>query len=404
MSIKKRGKRYWFRFMWKGDWIEKSTGQGNKNVARQMEAAYRTALAKGEVGIVERQPAPTLKKFAEDSFLPYIATTFTKQPKTKAYYEYGVKCLIGFDKLANERLDRITSETIGAYIAARRAGGNEITTINRQLQVLRRMFNRAMKWKKVHTKLETVEMLPGERRRDRVLSPVEETLYFAAARSNTMQKHTDPALLADVDTILIDCALRPEECFRLRPANVVDDEIEIQYGKTENARRRIPMTNRVKAIIEMRLERSCGSKWIFPAPTESGHIEKSSLRKQHATAMKEATRMLRERSGNETMQFENFDLYSLRHTCLTRWAPHMDPWTLMRLAGHADMATTKRYIHPEVEATRGAMTRARADVDRRALEAIERARKATQGTQGRDGIRDSTDSSLESTHSCERVN
>ena len=69
MSIRKRGKRYWFRFMWKSEWIEKSTGQGNANVARQMEAAYRTALAKGELGIVERQPVPTLKKFAEDSFL-----------------------------------------------------------------------------------------------------------------------------------------------------------------------------------------------------------------------------------------------------------------------------------------------------------------------------------------------
>jgi hypothetical protein len=29
MSIGKRGKRYWFRFMWKGEWVEKSTRQGN---------------------------------------------------------------------------------------------------------------------------------------------------------------------------------------------------------------------------------------------------------------------------------------------------------------------------------------------------------------------------------------
>ena len=83
--------------MWKGEWIEKSTYQGNAKVARQMEAAHRTALAKGELGIVERQPAPTLKKFAEDSFLPYIASTFSKKIKTKEYYEYGVKCLLGFE-------------------------------------------------------------------------------------------------------------------------------------------------------------------------------------------------------------------------------------------------------------------------------------------------------------------
>ena len=32
-----------------------------------------------------------------------------------------------------------------------------------------------------------------------------------------------------------------------------------------------------------------------------------------------------------------FDLYTLRHTCLTRWAPHMDAFTLgymQRVSGH----------------------------------------------------------------------
>lgn len=176
----------------------------------------------------------------------------------------------------------------------------------------------AARWGKVHTKLATVEMLPGELRRDRVLTPNEEALYFAAARSPKMQKHAGPALLEDVDTILIDCALRPEECFRLRPVNLIESTIEIQYGKTEKARRRIPMTDRVKAILEMRAEKAKGSRWIFPAPTKSGHIEKSSLRKQHLTALREATRLLREQTGNRTLEFENFDLYSLRHTCLTR--------------------------------------------------------------------------------------
>jgi len=155
------------------------------------------------------------------------------------------------------------------------------------------------------------------------------------------------------------------------------------------------MTARVKAIIEMRLAKSNGSQWIFPAPSKSGHIEKSSLRKQHATALKEATRLLKEQTGSRSVEFENFDLYSLRHTCLTRWAPHMDPWTLMRLAGHSDMATTKRYIHPEDETTRQAMQRARDAVDIRAQEALERARKAVLDAQSRDGIRDTATVGLE---------
>jgi len=54
---------------------------------------------------------------------------------------------------------------------------------------------------------------------------------------------------------------------------------------------------------------------------------------------------------------EPFTLYTLRHTCLTRWAEHMDPYTLAYLAGHGDFATTKRYVHPQPETVRAAMER-----------------------------------------------
>lgn len=51
MSIYKRGEVYWYKFMWQGRMVRESTKQGNDKVARQMEAAHRTSLAKGEVGI-----------------------------------------------------------------------------------------------------------------------------------------------------------------------------------------------------------------------------------------------------------------------------------------------------------------------------------------------------------------
>jgi hypothetical protein len=39
-----------------------------------------------------------------------------------------------------------------------------------------------------------------------------------------------------VSTVLIDCALRPEESIRLRPENLIDDGIEVKFGKTAKAR------------------------------------------------------------------------------------------------------------------------------------------------------------------------
>jgi integrase len=353
-----KSKYWWYKFTWNGELIRESTKQTNKRVAEQMEAAHRTSLAKGEVGIRDRSPAPTLKEFAEGDFLSFVRSTFAGKVQTRKYYEHGIKSLLSFDTLASARLDSITTETIGAFVGMRKRGGLEISTINRELQALRRMFHLAQEWGKVERALPTVRMVPGEKHRERVLTREEETLYFAGAKSEAMNQHVDPSLLSDVASILLDCGLRPEECFRLRPENVRDGKVEIHYGKTDNARRRIPMTPRVEAILGMRLSKAAGSEWVFPTLTKSGHIEPSSLKKQHAKAIREATVILRKQTKRVDAKFEGFEFYTLRHTCLTRWAPHMDPWTLAYLAGHRDMNITKRYVHPQEQTIRAAMDRA----------------------------------------------
>ena len=198
------------------------------------------------------------------------------------------------------------------------------------------------KWGKTDKALCKVRMLPGEAHRERVLTPEEEVRYLNAAREwSTLRR----PLLPDVAVILLDCGLRPEECFRLRWENIRDDAIEILSGKTANARRRIPMSERVTAVLEMRKTVNGDSEWVFPAETRSGHIEPCSLKRAHLGACKAAG-------------IEQFPLYTLRHTCLTRWAPKMDPWTLAYLAGHRDMAITRRYVHPQEDTIREALERA----------------------------------------------
>jgi len=301
-----------------------------------MEAARRTQLAKGEVGIRDLARIPTLAEFAEERFRPFVRATFAAKPKTKVYYENGLNNLLAFEKLAEQSIDEITGELIAAYIATRHAAKLEISSINRELQVLRRMFNLANEWNVVERPLHRVRMLKGENQRDRVLTADEEKKYLRQAAP----------LLRDVATVLIDCALRPEECFRLKRVHVQHGNLEIPWGKTENATRKIPMTPRVDAIVGARQRNRDGSVWLFPAPAASGHIEPSSLKKQHATACKLA-------------KIEPFDLYTFRHTCLTRWAPHMDVFTLQYLAGHSDIRITRRYIHPQQADTLKAMARAR---------------------------------------------
>jgi hypothetical protein len=51
MTVFKRGSVYKYHFVFKGEHIQRSTRQGNRRVAVDMEAAHRTSLAKGEAGI-----------------------------------------------------------------------------------------------------------------------------------------------------------------------------------------------------------------------------------------------------------------------------------------------------------------------------------------------------------------
>jgi integrase len=367
MGVYRRGKVWWYRFTWNAEAIRESTKQTNKRVAEQIEAAHKTSLAKGEVGIRDRKPAATIRDFAKTDFLPFCRSTFAAKTKTLSYYENGTGRLLEYPPVADESLDKITGEKIAGYARRRQDAGMKVATVNRELQVLRRMFALATEWGKVERVLPRVRMIPGEAHRDRVISVNEEKAYLEAAqgigtatleayqralagiratqRGGIPLKPRDPFMLLDVATILLDCGIRPEECFRLRWENCQNDTIEITYGKTDNARRRIPLSQRVQSILAMRRGHVEGP-WIFPAPTKSGHIEPSSLQGQHAKACKLA-------------KLEHFPIYTFRHTCLTRWAPFMDPWTLAYLAGHRDMSITKRYVHPQEYSTRAAMEKAR---------------------------------------------
>jgi integrase len=355
----KKSNKWWYKFSWNGQLIRESTKQTNKRVAEQIEAAHKTALAKGEVGIRDRKAVPTLGEFADGDFRAYVLSTFAAKIQTRRYYEHGIKVFVSYPQLADERLDAITTEKVAGYIAKRHADGLEISSINRELQVLRRMFALATEWGKVEKALPRIRMVPGENHRERILTFTEEAKYLKAAQAigdeievawqAAVEKwgpkkflQPDAYRLRDVATILIDCGLRPEECFRLKWSNIRDGLLEIHYGKTDNARRRIPLPGRVAAILEMRRTTS-KIDWVFPAPTRSGHIEPSSLKKPHAKACTRA-------------EIAQFPLYTLRHT---RWAPKMDPWALAYLAGHRDMAITKRYIHPQTDALREAMEKVR---------------------------------------------
>ncbi|MGB6524940.1 MAG: tyrosine-type recombinase/integrase [Candidatus Acidiferrales bacterium] len=339
--IYKRGKFYWYKFMWNGQPIRESTKQGNDKVARNMESAHRTSLAKGEVGIREKKVVPPLKDFMENRFHPWALATFRDKPRTQVWYLGGIRRISEFAPLSKARLNEITPETTRAYIAKRQKDGLKTSSINRELQILRRILRLAVEWGALDA-APKIKLLPGEARREHVILPEEEARYLAAAR--------EP--LASIATVLIDTGIRPEECFRLRWENITwingrHGALFVTHGKTAAARRVIPMSHRVRTALESRWisARQPDEGFVWPAETRSGHVETSSVRLQHRYALADG-------------KVRRFVLYSLRHTFLTRLgASGCDVWTLMRIAGHSSINISARYVHPGAEAVLDAIER-----------------------------------------------
>jgi integrase len=364
--VYKRGKVWWFKFTWNGEQIRESTKQTNKRFAEQIESARKTEFAKGDVGIRDRAPVPTFAEFIKRDFLAHIEANFADKTSTLAYYRVQLGHLTGHAPLAAAKLDDIPAEVIAGFVEKQRQAKYEVSSINRALQVLRRAFHLALEWEKVEKLPARISLVPGERRRERVLSEDEEKAYLKAAaeigdsileahekalqgiratqRGEQPQKPEDPYLLRDVAVILLDCGLRPEECHRLRWEHYRGDTIYVPHGKTVNARREIPLSERAREVLERR--RGSESEWVFSAQTASGHMEQSTLVRQHAKAYKLG-------------KLAAFVPYTFRHTCLTRWANILDPYTLAYLAGHSDFATTRRYVHPNLNTAREALERAR---------------------------------------------
>jgi integrase len=339
--IYKRGKTYWYKFMWKGELIRESTKQGNPRIARQMESAHKTSLAKGEVGIRERKPVPTLAEFNEQRFLPWAKATFEKTSlKSWLWYRVGIRALKRYKPMADSKLNGITGELVADFAAHRQAEGLQVSSINSTLRVLRRILRLAAEWGYLDT-VPKIKLLPGERRRERVVSPEEEGKYLAAA----------PEPLASIATVLANTGMRPEECFRLRWESITWDNgphgtFLVTHGKTAAARRVLPMAPRVRALLDMRWEGTGRpvDGWVWPAPTHSGHVESSSLKKQHRNALRI--------SG-----VRPFVLYSLRHTFLTRLGESgCNVWTLARIAGHSSIGISARYVHPSEDAVLNAIS------------------------------------------------
>jgi len=155
--------------------------------------------------------------------------------------------------------------------------------------------------------------------------------------------------------------MRPGEVFVLRwqdiVLNVNNGLIRVAEGKSKAARRVLPMTPHVHALLLARYEAAGqpAEGWLFPSGSSEGHLNGDGAKKQHARALQD--------SG-----VKPFEPYVLRHTGLTNLAKKgADAHTLARIAGHSSIVITMRYVHPQADAIERAFAMAHGKVSRKQL-------------------------------------
>jgi integrase len=371
MSIFKRGSVYWYHFLWDGRHVQRSTKQGNPRVARQIEAAYKTALAKGEVGITERKKAPGFKA-AMTAFLEWSEGEHEAHPAT--HRRYRVSSIALLSHFGDAPIDRITPEAVEAFKSARalesatargkekgkrKSTGKKIrpATLNRELACLKALFNHALKQDfTFRNPVSRVEFLPENNEQTRVLTYDEQSKYLSVATP----------MLRDVATLMLETGMRPEEVYRIKPENVnlAGGFLVIPYGKTKAARRRVPLTASARRILGLRL--ASDEAFLFPCETDSKRPVPK-VNNAHDRAVKDS-------------KVAPFRLYDLRHTWATRAAESgIDLVTLAALLGHSKIQMVLRYAHPTQEHQARSVERMEQFVAARQIEALSQRQGAAEG-------------------------
>ncbi len=354
--IYKRGGIYWYEFRFKGRRYQKSTRVRNANVARDIEAAKRTALARDEVGIEDRQPVPTLKEFRQQ-FLDEIRIRRADHPDTIQFYECKYSGLLRYSPLAQARLDRIDEQMISAFTAKMVSDNYERSTVNRHLATLKRALRLARKWKLIKG-VPAIEMLSGENQREFVLSRNQQREYLDAC----------PEFLQNWAQFAIETGMRRKELHSMTWTDIHFEPIgdtlrgyvHVRGTKSRNSNRKLSLTITARMVLERQRQISkCEHVFV----SDHDHAKPASI---------SAINHAHERTRDVLEMPTEFVPHSFRHTFGTRLGEAgADAFTIMRIMGHSSITVSQRYVHP----TAGTMENAIMGLERAAEAAEQKQRE-----------------------------
>lgn len=205
-----------------------------------------------------------------------------------------------------------------------------ITSVNRELQRLRRVFNIAVRedWvkKSPFSSGDSLISMAAETKRDRILTFEEEERLLSAIDAEPKRKH-----LKGIVLIALDCALRRNEILTLcrREIDLSEKTITVKAFNSKTAKaRKVAMTSRVYEWLFDYCKNLTDDNRLFPIVSFKTAWNKVLIK----------------------AKIENLHFHDCRHVSISRMIrAGVSPVEAMRVSGHSTMACFYRYANIDNE-------------------------------------------------------
>lgn len=318
-----------------------------------------------------QRAVPTLTEYINDTYSPWVLAERRSGEATVARLRACFEAQFGKKKLTD-----LTPARLATWSAKRRKDRIRPETINRDLTALRAALGRGVKLEIIgNNPLSGIEELEVDKHKQviRALTANEKDRLIEALkkrddekrqqRANTNQWRQErdqkplPTMGRFADTLRpavitsLETGVRRGELFNMEWGKSVDFEAQtiLVRGKTF-ATREIPLN---KFALE-----TLRDWWLQRGQPKSGYVfsidggRLGNLKKSYTPVLAAA------KIKQVNAKGQRVTWHSLRHTFGTLLgAAGVDPTTLMKLMGHANLATTQRYLHTDEDRKREAVER-----------------------------------------------
>ncbi len=339
MRVYEKNKRWYFEMMVRNKRYHQAIPEAtNEKEAITYMQAFRTDLLRGRLDMVDNIGCKLFKELAEE-YLKYSKLN-------NRSYKSRISTVNKFVTLwGNKRLKDISAIDIEKYKKTRKedvvrpekiidgvkypAKYVTNTTVNRDIEILRKMFNIAIEneWLNKNP-CKYVKKLRTNNKIERYLTPEEEIRLLNACEGKF--SYIKPIIIFALNT-----AMRKGEILNLTWNCVNFDSKKITLLETKNGKKRdVPINSTVLSLLKEIKKEQC-SIYVFANPITK--TKYSDLKRVFSNVCKIAG-------------IENFRFHDLRHTAATRMVGSGVPITLAKdILGHSDIHTTMRYAHAITE-------------------------------------------------------